>query len=119
MHSSFHRRIYIKEELGEVILKYSKEIYDKEVLIKAAYCFLNRVYVHLDAEENYYVVTIHSKQENDFCDYENEFENELLAQQARKMIAFRTKNIRELIAARALSSTIVDLEDELKEEEST
>lgn len=99
-------------------MKYSKEIYDKDVLIKAAYCFLNRAYVHLDTKENYYVVTIHSKQENDSCDYENEFENELLAQQARKMIAIRTKNIRELIAARALSSTIVELEDELQEEES-
>lgn len=100
-------------------MKYSKEIYDKDVIIKAAYCFSDRAYLHLDAEENYYVVTIHSKQENDFCDYENEFENELLAQQARKMIAIKTKNIRELIAARALSSTIVELENELNEEEST
>lgn len=59
-----------------------------------------------------------SKQLDDHYDYENEFENELLAQQARKIVSVKTKNIRELIAARALSSTIVQLGEELEEEES-
>ena len=63
-----------------------------------------------------YTVTIRSKQLDDHYDYENEFENELLAQQARKIVSVKTKNIRELIAARALSSTIVQLGEELEEE---
>ena len=67
---------------------------------------------------NCYTVTIRSKQLDDHYDYENEFENELLAQQARKIVSVKTKNIRELIAARALSSTIVQLGEELEEEES-
>ena len=62
--------------------------------------------------------SIRSKQLDDHYDYENEFENELLAQQARKIVSVKTKNIRELIAARALSSTIVQLGEELEEEES-
>ncbi len=72
--------------------------------------FLDRAYVHLDVEGNCYTVTIRSKEQlDDHYDYENEFENELLAQQARKIVSVKTKNIRELIAARALSSTIVQL----------
>ena len=72
-----------------------------------------RIYFFIQA-----TVTIRSKQLNDHYDYENEFENELLAQQARKIVSVKTKNIRELIAARALSSTIVQLGEELEEEES-
>lgn len=37
-----------------------------------------------------------------------EFENELIAQETRRMIAEQTKNVREMIVARALSSTIVN-----------
>ena len=99
-------------------MRYSKDIYDRDVLVKTAYCFSDRVYVHLDVEGNCYTVTIRSKQLDDHYDYENEFENELLAQQARKIVSVKTKNIRELIAARALSSTIVQLGEELEEEES-
>ena len=99
-------------------MRYSKDIYDRDVLVKTAYCFSDRAYVHLDVEGNRYTVTIRSKQLDDHYDYENEFENELLAQQARKIVSVKTKNIRELIAARALSSTIVQLGEELEEEES-
>lgn len=99
-------------------MRYSKDIYDRDVLVKTAYCFSDRAYVHLDVEGNCYTVTIRSKQRDDHYDYENEFENELLAQQARKIVSVKTKNIRELIAARALSSTIVQLGEELEEEES-
>ena len=78
-------------------MRYSKDIYDRDVLVKTAYCFSDRAYVHLDVEGNCYTVTIRSKQLDDHYDYENEFENELLAQQARKIVSVKTKNIRELI----------------------
>lgn len=49
----------------------------------------------------------------------NKFENELIAQETRKIIAGQTKNIREMIVARALSSTMVHLNEEnVKDEES-
>ena len=41
-----------------------------------------------------------------------EFENELIAQETRRMIAEQTKNVREMIVARALSSTIVNKVEE-------
>lgn len=33
-------------------LKYNKELYSKIALIKAAYNFTDRAYVHLDADKN-------------------------------------------------------------------
>ena len=35
-------------------LKYNKELYSKIALIKAAYNFTDRAYVHLDADKKYY-----------------------------------------------------------------
>ena len=33
-------------------LKYNRELYSKTALIKAAYNFTDRAYLHLDADEN-------------------------------------------------------------------
>lgn len=87
-------------------LKYNKELYSKVALIKAAYNFTDRAYVHLDADQDYYYVTISAKPEilepsND------EFENEILAQSARHEIYLQTKNIRELMLARAVATSVV------------
>lgn len=96
-------------------MKYSKEIYDKDVLIKAAYALSDKVYIHIDVDGEYYLVVLSPKNHTDSCDYYKEFENELLAQQTRKIVSSKTKNIRELIAARALSSTIVELKENSEE----
>lgn len=98
-------------------MKYLKELYDKDVLIKAAYALSDRVYIHIDADDRYYSVEFSTKDQADLCDFDKEFENELLAQQTRKIVSNKTKNIRELIAARALSSTIVELKENTPEEE--
>ena len=100
-------------------MKYSKEIYDKDVLVEAAYSLSDTAYFHLDADEKHYLVEIVPKDPNDSSDYEKRFENELLTQQTRKIVINKTKNIRELIAARALSSTIVELGNEEAETEET
>lgn len=89
---------------------YAKEFYAKEVILKAAYAFTDRLYIHLDADETHYKVQLISKLEEEKNE-ENlyaEFENELIAQETRRMIAEQTKNVREMIVARALSSTIVN-----------
>ena len=94
----------------ENIRCYAKELYEKEVILKAAYAFTDRLYIHLDADEMYYKVQLISKSEEDIEEkvLYAEFENELIAQETRKVIAEQTKNIREMIVARALSSTIVN-----------
>lgn len=87
-------------------LRYNRELYSKAALIKAAYNFTDRAYVHLDADQTYYYVTISAKAESKEPSSE-EFENEILAQSARHEIYLQTKNIRELMLARAVATSVV------------
>lgn len=92
-------------------LKYNRELYSKVALIKAAYNFTDRAYVHLDADENYYYVSLNEKNEKEEIS-DAEFENEILAQSARHEIYLQTKNIRELMLARAVATSVVAPKDE-------
>lgn len=96
--------------------KYSfkKELYPKIALIKAAYSFTDRAYIHLDADEEYYSVTIETKHGAGEID-RKQFLNEMLTQSVRHMIYEQTRNIRELMLARAMATTVV-AETELGEE---
>ena len=87
-------------------MKFNKQLYPKIALIKAAYNFTDSAYVHLDSDESYYYVTIENKSDsNDF--HEQEFNNEILAQSVRHEIYKETKDIRELVWARALSTSLI------------
>ena len=87
-------------------MKFKKELYSKTALIKAAYNYTDRAYVHLDADTEYYYVEIESKNE-EFEISEKEFINEMLAQSVRHEVYCQTKNVRELMLARALSTSLV------------
>lgn len=91
-------------------MKFNKSLYPKVSLIKAAYNFTDVAYLHLDSDNEYYYVSIESKQE---CDKvtENEFVNEMLTQAVRHEIYQQTKSIRELMLARALATSVI-MEDE-------
>lgn len=98
-------------------LKFNKSLYPKVVLIKSAYSFTDRAYIHLDEIDDYYTVDINFKDENEFdC---AEFENEMLCQAARYEVYKQTKDLRKLTVARALASTVVNdnIEEEILEEE--
>lgn len=92
-------------------LKYNRELYSKIALIKAAYNFTDRAYVHLDADENYYYVSLNAKNEKEEIS-DAEFENEILTQSTRHEIYLQTKNIRELMLARAVATSVVVPKDE-------
>lgn len=87
-------------------LKYRKELYSKTALIKAAYNFTDKAYIHLDADNDYYYVTISLKQGQEEIT-EKEFENEILTQSARHEVYLQTKNIRELMLARAVATSVI------------
>lgn len=87
-------------------LKYNRELYSKTALIKAAYNFTDRAYLHLDADEKYFYVSFCEKQEGTEITSED-FENEILTQSARHEIYKQTKNIRELMLARAVATSVV------------
>lgn len=98
-------------------LKYNRELYSKTALIKAAYNFTDRAYLHLDADKNYYYVSISTKDgQPEVTD--QEFENEILAQSARHEIYLQTKNIRELMLARAVATSVVAPREEAAETDS-
>ena len=88
--------------------RFSREIYSKEAFIKTAFAFTDTMYIHLDANETDYLVELTSRTGSDDNTMYSQFENELIAQETRRVVADRTRNIREMIVARALSSTIIN-----------
>ena len=91
-------------------LKFNKELYPKVALIKAAYNFTDSAYVHLDADNKYYYVDIEPKSGNEPIS-ELEFTNEMLTQSIRHEVYSQTKNIRELLMARAMATSLVMSEE--------
>ena len=90
--------------------KYSKDIYTKEALLKASYDFTDEWYIHLESDESFFLVQLFAKdtcKPIDDTDSYKRFENELIAQQTRFVVSKNTRQIREMIVARALSSTMI------------
>lgn len=105
--------------------KFNRELYSKIALLKAAYNFTDIAYVHLDVDKKYYYVTVETKDKEKDIN-EIDFENEMLTQSIRHEVYLQTKNIRELMLARAMATSVVTseefennvpLEDEFTEDE--
>lgn len=88
------------------ILTVSKEFYSKEPLLKTAYSFTDRVYIHLSQDEQNWIINWESKDGSLLAP--QEFENELIQQQTRLLLEQKTADVRKMIIARALASTIID-----------
>lgn len=91
--------------------KVNKTLYPAMVVLKAAYAFIDRYYVHIDEDEEHWVIRMSAKSGMTTGDQAAEFENELLSQAVRCQIFEQTKSIREILLARAMASTMVDHED--------
>ena len=90
-------------------IQYPEEIYPKEVLIKAAFKFLDQAYIHIDKESGKYIVSITGKEDADPIT-QGDFDNEMLLQAARYVVSTKTKAIREITLGRAMASTIIEEE---------
>lgn len=86
--------------------QFQKSLYPKIALLKAAYSFTDQAYIYLDADDVYYYVEIEPKNTDVSVD-ERTFLNEMLAQSVRHEIYQQTKNIRELMLARAMATTVI------------
>lgn len=95
--------------------KFNKELYSKTALLKAAYNFTDIAYLHLDVDDKYYYVGIEQKSNKKEIN-EIEFENEILTQSVRHEVYLQTKNIRELMLARAVATSVVMSEEYENEE---
>lgn len=88
-----------------------KSVYPSECVIKAASLFVEKAYIHFDEDDQYWLVELVPKVNAEDDKLSGEFENELLAEAVRFSVYKRTKNIREIILARAVSSSIINTED--------
>lgn len=92
-----------------MLLKYNRNLYSKEALIKAAFNFTDRAYIHLSQNEDDYIVDFDAKKGSAVS--EKEFDNEMIFQTIRYKVYLETADIRKIMVARAMASTIIDDEE--------
>lgn len=96
--------------------KMSKSVYSIESILKAAYFFVDKAYMHIEDVDEDWIVTYTLKPETvPTYALREEFENELIAQQVRQQVYDRTHTLRELLMARAMTSTIIDTQDPIEQ----
>ena len=110
--------LFILPEHREVLLLYSidirvkKSVYPSEVMLKAAYAFINDYYIHFDETETDWIIEIQPKSGGTLDNHIAAlFENELIAQTVRLNVYHQTHTVRELLLARSLASTLIEKED--------
>ena len=104
-------RVFSTKERGSEFVgerfDFSRELYSKEAVMKAAYTFIDDFYLHLDCDENAYLVEIEAREGKKELNAKT-FLNEVLIQETRRIVDERTKDIREMIYARAMASTVIE-----------
>lgn len=87
-------------------LALSKELYSKAALLKTAFSFVDRAYIHLDHDDAHWIISMRPKQAGDEI-LPADFENELLSQEVRLAVYRKTHALREILLARAMASSLV------------
>ena len=95
----------------DTMISLSKSLYSSTAVLKAAYSFLDRAYFHVGDNGPCWEVLIKSKSGTDTQQMVSEFENEIISQAVRERVFNQTKSIREMLIARAITSTMIDTED--------
>ena len=93
--------------MKQYIGRYSASVYSREVLLKAAYAFIDNYYVHIDKDAHDYIVTISAKNGDGDINIADLFENELISSAIRMQVFQQTHVIRELLLGRAMASTMI------------
>lgn len=92
-----------------------KNMFRKDSIIKAAFAFVDKAYIHIEEDDSNWIINMDLKDNIiDSNKIPAEFENELLIQEVRLNVYNKTHILRELLLARALTSTFVDSEDSLE-----
>lgn len=84
-----------------------KDIYSKNVLLKTCYKYTDNYYIHLDSNQNEYIISIFNKEGVADNITEKEFKNSLIEFANREIVFEQTKNIRELLFARSMASSVI------------
>lgn len=92
-----------------------KNIYPPQVILKAAYAFIGEIYIHIGEDKDNWIIKFEPKnQEKDCSAFPGTFENELISQAVRWNVYQQTHTLREVLMARAMTSTMVDDNDPLE-----
>lgn len=90
------------------VVRIDEQVFPREVVVSAAYMFLDRCYVRLEqAPRRNVLVQLKGKKKLSkslLTNLADEFENELLHQLIRHQVAEKTNQLREVIVGRALFS---------------
>ena len=100
--------------VSPVTFTFEKQLYSKTALFKAAYRFTDAYYIHLASDDHHFLVTLEAKNEAPLLTAQ-EFQNELLTQMVREAINEQTKELRLLLMARALSSSMIETSPDQEE----
>ncbi len=88
------------------------KVYPRIAILKTAYIFIEKYYIFLSMDSSSLLVDMKRKDKSSVDEQDvGNFYNELLNQLLRVQIYQNTKNIRELIMARALHHTCLETED--------
>lgn len=99
-----------------IFAEYDSGVYEKTALIKAAYAFIHKFYIHLELNDRgNYLVRFTPKTEEGTENVAERFENELLAQVVRQHVYRETKALREIMVARAMASSMIVDDDQSDE----
>lgn len=89
-------------------IRADKGIYSKQVLLKTAYSFTDRAYLHLSQDNESWIIQWTDMPEQTIKP--ETFENELISQQLREELVEKTKDIRTLLLSRAFASSALEIE---------
>lgn len=91
--------------------KVDKSFYHKTALLKAAYSFIDKAYIHLSQSDDSYIISWKNKGQEII--QPEEIENELIEQGLRFTLIQEHEELRKILLARALASTIIEKPTEL------
>ena len=95
-------------------IRVDKSLYSKQVLLKTAYSFSDRAYLHLSQDNQSWIICW-----TDMPDQQVKpemFENELISQQLREELLEKTKDVRTLILSRAFASSAMQIGSDTSEQ---
>lgn len=101
-------------------IELKKSVYPKVAVLKAAYSFIEENYIHIDDNGESWIVSISAKREQEYSEnIGKDFENDLLAQTVRYSVYQETHTVRELLLARAMTSTMIENAEHVEEPENS
>lgn len=89
-------------------IRVDKNIYSKQVLLKTAYSFSDRAYLHLSQDDQSWIIQWTNMPDQTIKP--EMFETEMLSQQLREELVEKTKDVRTLLLSRAFASSVLDTE---------